>query len=248
MFGVKLRPGAVTLLKEVGKLYGKPVKKEEYELVGFHGRTRIDEDGTPVIILNPSTGKTEETIVHELFHLKMIGEGSPTISSILPAATSVYQQERILWMERQLRGAIQHWMFYLQMRKMGLKPDRDLNAEVQQVLAGSLLTDLTADKTRFEIPVLYARISLESEDSELKTQYIECSESKMEKASIERAKQMIDHVTKTQPRTPEEEVQVFLQCLNYLYNDIGFFISEPWGYKPKRKFRLRTIAFRFEPK
>lgn len=70
MFGVKLRPAAVSLLKEVEKLYGKPVKAEEYELVGFHGRTRIDEDGTPVIILNRSTGKTEETIVHELFHLK----------------------------------------------------------------------------------------------------------------------------------------------------------------------------------
>jgi len=246
VFGVRLRPAAVSLLKEVEKLYGKPVKGEEYELVGFHGRTRIDEDGTPVIVLNRSTGKTEETIVHELFHLKMIGEGSPTISFTLPAATSEYQQERILWMERQLRGAIQHWMFYPQMKRMGLKPDRDLNAEVQQVLAGSLGKELTVDKTRFELPVLYARIWLESGDSELKDRFVNWSESKMETLSLERAQQMIDHVTKAQPRTPDEEVEVFLHCLNYLYEGSGSFVAETWGYKPKGGFRLRTTTFQFE--
>lgn len=176
----------------------------------------------------------------------MIGEGSPTISFTLPAATTEYQQERILWMERQLRGAIQHWMFYPQMRKMGLKPDRDLNAEVQQASASSLLKDLTVDKTKFELPVLYARIWLESQDSKLKDQYIKWSESKMDKPSIERARKMIEHVNQTQPRTPGEEVEVFLHCLNYLYEGTGSFVAETWGYKPKGGFRLRTTTFRFE--
>lgn len=99
MFGVKLRPSGVDLLGEVEKFYGKPVHEEERQLAGFHGQTRVDADGTPVLILNRSTGKKEESIVHELFHLRMIGEGSPTIAFSLPAATPETQQKRILWME-----------------------------------------------------------------------------------------------------------------------------------------------------
>lgn len=113
------------------------------------------------------------------------------------------------------------------MRNMNLKPDRYLKTEVQQVLPGSRLKDLTAEQTRFELPVLYAKISLESQDSKLKTQFIKWSESKMEKASIEKPEQMINHITKTRPRTPEGEVAAFLQCLNYLYGRTGSFGSEP---------------------
>ena len=75
LFRVTLRPSAANLVDGVEKMFGKALREEKSQLGGNHGMARVDDDGTPAIILNPNS-ITEEEIVHETFHLKMIGEGT----------------------------------------------------------------------------------------------------------------------------------------------------------------------------
>lgn len=167
LFGNSLIPPGVSLLAEVERLFGKAVIEEQNELVDMHGQTRVDEDGSPVILLNSTSSKSQELIIHELFHLKMIGEGSPTLSYNVLQAIPESLQKAIFWLEFQLRGAIQHSMFYPNMRSMGLQPDIQLKSDVEQILAGSLMSDINPKQRQLELTALYVRLLLESNDADL---------------------------------------------------------------------------------
>src|SRR5262245_7299652 len=83
LFGITLRPSAANLLGSVEETFGKTLREEKSQWYGNHGMARVDADGTPVIVLNPNS-ISEEEIVHEAFHLKMIGEGTPYITYLGP--------------------------------------------------------------------------------------------------------------------------------------------------------------------
>jgi hypothetical protein len=73
----------VELLDAVERLRGKPVsvvfRNDLRE--GILGYSYTKEDGTPTMIIVPGSGQTEENVVHELYHLKMLAEGYPLLIS-----------------------------------------------------------------------------------------------------------------------------------------------------------------------
>jgi hypothetical protein len=103
--GVKLRPAAVELLDAVERLCGKPVsvvfRNDLRE--GILGYSYTKEDGTPTMIIVSGSGQTEENVVHELYHLKMLAEGYPlfdfghqAINALFPAPLGAPATEALL--------------------------------------------------------------------------------------------------------------------------------------------------------
>jgi hypothetical protein len=75
-------------------------------------RHGLIHDGTPVVFLNPNRFVTKETIVHELFHLKMIAEGSPHITFSMPIGSKEVEKAKLSSLFGHLRSPIQHSMFF----------------------------------------------------------------------------------------------------------------------------------------
>lgn len=244
LFGNSLIPPGVGLLAEVEKLFGKTVIEEENELVDLHGQTRVNEDGSPVIVLNPKSSRSQESIIHELFHLKLIGEGSPTLSYNVLQAIPENLQKAIFWLELQLRGAIQHRMFYDHMRSMGLQPDVQLKSDIEQILAGSLMNEVNRKK-QFELTVLYTRLLLELKDAELMRRYNAWCTGKMDNKSITKARELNEIVISSNPQTVRDEIETYRRCLDRLYHDTGTsFVLVKWGHKILGQFQLATATIR----
>lgn len=126
MFNIKLSKAANGLLNEVEKLYGKKVREEEvqnWEPVRY-GESAIDVDGTPVVRINAGTGRSEENIVHELFHLKLYTRGFPLVGYNPPAESRTRENFNYLQLvSNYLFDPIQHAIFYPELAKLGFKPN-----------------------------------------------------------------------------------------------------------------------------
>jgi hypothetical protein len=82
LFGVPLDAKASALLTEVEQLYGKPIRVESLSVDDpMAGRSRVGDDGTPIISINPNSGRRPDVIVHELYHLLLQPRGYPIILS-----------------------------------------------------------------------------------------------------------------------------------------------------------------------
>jgi hypothetical protein len=120
LFGIKLRPPAIKLLEKKERQAKKPVN--EYLCPDSGGATvafsQIDDNGYPYIALNASRGLDEDTIVHELFHLRLMVKGFPMFK---PCATEGLSPEvvRYLGLARMvIDSSLQHYMFFPEMRNL----------------------------------------------------------------------------------------------------------------------------------
>jgi hypothetical protein len=100
----------------------------------------IDPDGHPVIRVNSTTGKREVIIVHELFHLKLDTMGFPTIQLAPSNPADPWNARYVQWLDTWLStfaSSFEHWIFFPEMRRMGLDPGMDLKNEfVQSIESG----------------------------------------------------------------------------------------------------------------
>ena len=78
MFETDLRPGAVNLLEEIERSFGKQVVERFTEEPSVFANNGIGPDGTPFVAINKSKTIDEGIIVHELFHLKLKALGFPS--------------------------------------------------------------------------------------------------------------------------------------------------------------------------
>ncbi len=124
IFGVKLKPASTKLLSEVEKLAKVEIREftcsdKGGETVGYSG---VDKYG-PFIVLSDKRGISEDTIVHELFHLRLILKGFPKLQTcetekvVDPLAT-----EYANLFCKDINNGLHHWAFYPEMRSMGLTP------------------------------------------------------------------------------------------------------------------------------
>lgn len=71
LFGVHLSREARSLLGDVERLFGMQVREEWLEETdGMDGKSKVGDDGTPIIRIDPAHGRTLDVIVHELYHLE----------------------------------------------------------------------------------------------------------------------------------------------------------------------------------
>lgn len=68
---------------------------------------------------------------------------------------------------------------------------------------------------------------------------------KMEKQSINKARELRDTVISSNPQTAEEEIETYRHCLDRLYLDKGTaFVLLNWGHKILGQFQLATATIR----
>jgi len=122
VLGVKLSPAATALLKEVEKEYRKKVefREDAGQRLDNPAKFHIEGDGDPSITINPTTGRNEESIVHELMHLKGIAMGVPWVNF---HGDKPVNQEVVEFARTNLYDMIFHAYFYPELRALGFGPE-----------------------------------------------------------------------------------------------------------------------------
>lgn len=126
LFGVRLSPAGVRLLREVEQAYGKGIRQLSSPGAAAHeaGAAGVEGDGTPVISLNDSVGKREEVVVHELFHLKLFAEGYYEVQFVPAGGVNKEALDKLSGsvLYPAVVSQVDHAVFFPRMRSMGLNP------------------------------------------------------------------------------------------------------------------------------
>ena len=131
---VKLSAPAVALLREVERIYGKPVVGEKTPLSGdTWASSRIDDNGTPRVRVAPPGEGDESTLVHELLHLKLRAQGAPVFYWLSDGGEPAL--DALLAVQAQLYDAIQHRAFAPEMRRLGFEPSGRLRESLRKMIA-----------------------------------------------------------------------------------------------------------------
>jgi hypothetical protein len=124
MFGVRLGAASADLAGEVERLYGKPLSEiRSYRPDSISADARVNNDGTPMITTYTTPNVAEDTIVHELHHLKLIAEGFPEIIQVItplfPDSVNAILTDFI----HDLNEGLHDGIFFPQMRRAGYTPE-----------------------------------------------------------------------------------------------------------------------------
>jgi hypothetical protein len=166
--GQKLTPGVALLLTEVGGLYGIPVKVEaiKNEDRNYGGESIVEDDGTPKVLINSEGAFKQETLAHELYHLKFRKQGYPRY---VPGSFGNFEinPEAFGLLVSEVRDSIQHVIFFPEIRKLGLDPTLNLRAIYRQALRRGDIEKIPIPQLR---AIVYMRVALEAGDPALLTE------------------------------------------------------------------------------
>jgi len=249
LFGIMLRPSSSVLLETVERLYGKPVREEETDKFppGKFGESTVDEEGTPVIIINSSRGRTERNIIHELYHLRLRAEGSPILTGHFAGVRSSRESRQLLSsLIPYFHDFIQHWIFYPEMRKMGLDPAADIKSDYERILGVDKFQTLNESDVK-GLALEYWKTALELDDPELLGRIGKWYERKGWGSSLAKGKQLKEIVESASPRQADEEVDALLRCLNAFYEGEYKFELEARDKEMHGKFLQRIAVIRILP-
>lgn len=250
--GVALSAPGLRLLAEVEALYKKTVRFEEVESwePSHYGESSVVADGTPVIKLNSRTGQTESTVVHELFHLKLFATGFPIIVyEVLPEAKTPANLVFLTWIGFHLHDPILHWIFYPQMRQLGVDPDVELRQEFLQALAKGSFENLKPATQEEALALYYFKATLQLNDPKILARLADWYKREKWDAPLAMGKEMAEMVKRSSPRTPEQAIDVFVRCLNLLLKNSASFQISGWTSDQLGAHQQRIVVIRvFPPK
>lgn len=231
---VPLRRSSVALLRSVEKGFGTSVRFEEvggWELSRY-GESSVEPDGTIVVRLNAHSGKTEATVVHELWHLKLKLSGFPLgIRYRFPEGRGTDANKQYMqWIGLHLRDPIEHYIFYPKMRKMGIEPDRELKGELLDAMKNDRFPNLVPGPNEGTARALYflkARLQLEP-DRVLLAKLSAWYTKQGWEADRVVGERIAGYVTQSSLDTEEQEINVFLRCINDLLKSSARFVLHDW--------------------
>lgn len=249
LFSIDLRPEAANLLNEVEKLYGTPVREVIEGLGGNLGDTTVLSDGAPEIRIDPNSGRSEQTIVHELFHLKLRKEGFPELVFEFPPGTVIGENERrwANWNNTIVREPLQHRIFYPLMRQMGLVPDEGLRAGFNDLVRKGEYTGVVPENAFAVHTGQYLRALLETEDEEFLDRFTSWFEEKGWQDSIRAARELKEMIDQRDPRTPEEEINTLVEVLNRLYRNTARLAVKGWSEEQRGNHTQRLVTIKISP-
>lgn len=236
---------AEDLERRVEAAFRRPVRTLLAPGTGFHGRTTVSSDGTPVVHIDPKADRGV-TRVHELFHLLDLAEGTPRLKYRIPLTWDRGRSREVVWLESQLRGAIQHAGFYGRMREMGLDPDAVLRREVGEVVTGDrpLPMDLGVAAPERRLVVLALRVHLECSDPYLEKRFQGWFVSRVSGASADLVRRAIGRLDETRERS---ELDRFVACLELLFEGEGTWQVAGRDVEKRGSFRQPTATLEFRP-
>jgi len=163
LFGVRLNREALALLKEIDEVFSVPVREawvDDPKVMS--GKSWISDDGTPTIQINRANGKTLDVIVHELYHLKLKGEGYPAVDWRYPIAMDTEENRAAFaQLAEQVHDPIEHYMFYDAIRRWDINPGGAFERQTDNKLRDGSLQATFATMDRGAVALYYFKIRLE---------------------------------------------------------------------------------------
>jgi hypothetical protein len=213
LFGVPLSGKAKSLLAEVEEVFGKPVREEwlkaEDGLGAMAGESKVDDDGTPVILLNPANGGKLDVIVHELYHFKLRAEGYPIVRWLYPSYMDTEANRAAFsQLEVQLYDPILHYIFYGEVRSWGINPGETFENRTKQALRENALAAVFTNMDQAAIALYYFKIELEVNDPVLIQRLQQLLERKQKQSGMAFGKRLSQIVIDSNPRSPKAAIDI----------------------------------------
>jgi hypothetical protein len=198
--GIELSPSSLALFRDVESRLGKTVRCETHLEFGILGASDVAADGTPEIVLDAYQGKTEENLVHELFHLQLRAKGFPQRFQV--SASRKTNKQLVQQVAEQLGSLIEHRLFYPQMRGMGLDPTLQYREGLEALLSEDKLYGPPASAKR---AVTYAEVSLLIQDPKI-TRRVEAWYARHGWTDqLSRGRRLVRYLSTFNPDTPEKK-------------------------------------------
>jgi hypothetical protein len=198
--GIELRPPALALFRDVESRLGKTIRCETHLEFGILGASQVAADGTPEIVLDRYQGKTEENLVHELFHLQFRAKGFPQRFQVSVSRNT--NKQPVQQVAEELGSLIEHRLFYPQMRGMGFDPTRQYREGLEALLSEDKLYGPPAAAKR---AVTYAEVSLLIQDPAI-TKRVEAWYARQGWTDqLRRGKRLVHYLATFNPDTPEKK-------------------------------------------
>ena len=249
LFGVTLNGKAESLLSEVEQLFGRQVRQEWLDDNNpGSGNSKVGDDGTPIIYINPAHGRKLDVIVHELYHFKLRDQGYPVINWLFPrymdteANRAAFNQLRL-----QLHDPILHYIYYGEVRAWGINPGNTFEERTIQALEDNTLSATITNMDDKAIGLYYFKIRLEINNPALFQRIIELLERKQKQSGIKLGKKLTQIVIDSNPHSPEADVKTLLECLNTFYEGSFHFKQHPWTFRQLGKHKQQIAPIELEP-
>lgn len=228
----QLNPQSLKLLKEVEQLYGRNIKMQAVNTNNkfYGGESTVLEDGTPVIKVNLFNKFKEETIVHELFHLKFRKKGFPRLKFAYYDDFKVSDNDvqMIGNIFAGIRDVIEHFIFYPEIRNMGLDP----HISMKDMYKESNFNNLSIHDP-VSLTANYVKIVLDSNDQKLISLLEQHYEKNKWVDSINNGKRLIQIIKDSNPKNPKDEINTTLKCMNNLLGNKYEFSVVDWQTEKK---------------
>ena len=250
LFGVPLNAKASALLAEVEQLYGRALRQEWLaEDHPMSGSSRVANDGTPVIYINPSHGRQLDVIVHELYHFKLRSRGYPVVLWLFPqtmdseANRAAFNQLRV-----QLYDPILHYLLYSEVRfSFGINPGETFEKLTRRALADGSLASTFSSMDSSAIALYYFKSRLEVDDSELFHQVLALLENEQKHAGIQSGERLVRIVREAKPASPESAIDALVECLNVFYQGQFRFEQHAWTSRQLGKHTQQVAQIEINP-
>jgi hypothetical protein len=218
---VELSPNGLRFMSEVEQTFNKQVRDQWSKDMDRPVAGLIAPDGTPTIrCRQPQRDLSEEKIVHELSHLKLRAAGFPTLEF------NGIERNLSQWIERDIYDAIQHWVAYPYLRKLGCSPDAERKSEVKRAIGENRFTDEPLPPS--DIISRYFRFALESSDPPLVDQFSEWYLRRNWEVELQKAKSLVEFIKDTNPTTGDQAIQSLINVANVLFQPYLTFQVERW--------------------
>jgi hypothetical protein len=210
--GIELSRPALALFHDVEHRLGKTIRCETHMEFGILGASDVAPDGTPEIILDTYEGRTEENLVHELFHLQLRAKGFPQHFKLRSPRTA--NNELVQQVAEQLASLVEHRLFYPQMRRMGFDPTLQYRKALENWLSQDKLYSTAVPEKR---TVSYAEVSLLIQDPVLTRRVEEWYVRQGWTDQLSRGKRLTHYLVTFNPDTPEKKRAAVAACLEIVF-------------------------------
>jgi hypothetical protein len=246
-FNLFLHPSTIVFKNEIEADYGRKIKLAYLYKVddGYDGDATVLNNGELLLRLNSSTGRNETTVLHELWHFKRTFEGCPAIEwQPYKGIDNRITQELATDFYQFIFDAIVHSTFYPKMREQGFIPDDNQRQRVIKTLVNS------NENETFDIiqtPMGYFKSNIELSDTNLLNKLDDYFIHKKWVHVYKIGTSMVDLAKKANINSAEDQIELFVNCLNLLFENNTTFEIEDWDYDLLGYFKRRCVVIGIKP-
>lgn len=249
LFHIKLNTRAIELVKKIETLYGKKIKQEWMsEDSKMAGKSKVDSDGTPIIYIHPTKGKYIDVIIHELYHFIQRDEGYPVINWLFPEAmNSESNINAFNQLTIQMSDPILHYIFFPVIRSWGINPNGAVERETLQALNNGSFEKMASTMNAEAVALWYYMARLTFGNKKLFNSAVKTFETKPNKDGLILGKKITQIVIDENPKSPAEEINCLVLCLNIFYKGQFHFTVVSWTSRQLGKHIQKIAQIELQP-